>query len=833
MKLNFLGGAMEVGGSSILLEIDDKKILLDAGIRQSANKDKLPNYKTIQDKGGLDYIIISHAHMDHIGTLPIISKAYPNTPIYMTSMTKQLTRVLLYDSLKIMEQEDDIPHYAEEDVINMLDRIVPIAYNTPYTLCPPYMKFQFYPAGHIAGAGLIHIMANEGSVLYTGDYSGFSQRTIEGAYIPKIQADVLITETTYGTTLHSNRQVEEQKIVDIAKNCIENKGKMLIPVFALGRAQEVLLILKSAINKGLIPPTKIYVDGLVRKINSVYTGNPLFLKNSLGKQLLKGFNPFNEEYIYEVKNTDSRDDFFKDDEPAIFVASSGMLSGGASVYYAKKIVSDSNGYIVITGYQDEDAPGRTIVKLLNSTEKNPKMIIDGVSYPVKCHLEKAGLSAHADKDEISGLVQKIMPSHLFLVHGDSDTIKTFSNELQQSFYKNIWLPTCGEECEIVLKSTRRNRTPLPKFKMDMVQALSLDNIKQLWEFIVDNYGNTALFTAGQIYYIWYGKRTVSENKIKIVQDILLNSSWFEPNPRRLFQFRPCIIDDVEKVLNKEVTPQELEKIVHEDFADYPIKKISFHQNTKEIVLVFDFPNTLNRNIQEIYKNFEDKTGWKVSNNVNINTTATGNILRELFGERLYKTSYFLEDKAVSIKLKNSDKDTPLIEKFKSITGLNLNISYEDVPKTNDVSNKSNNISIVSENTSKLMEQNKALSIVDSLFFNSDIKPYKKGLKQDNYGKYIELSFLTPKLAERCIDTIENIHNTTGWNIKVSKNINQIEVFSVVNSLCNQLGIQLVKTPSYLPTEYCISIKISSGEEHFNELKNLVMDKLAINIKCTK
>ena len=132
-----------------------------------------------------------------------------------------------------------------------------------------------------------------------------------------------------------------------------------------------------------------------------------------------------------------------------------------------------------------------------------------------------------------------------------------------------------------------------------------------------------------------------------------------------------------------------------------------------------------------------------------------------------------------------------------------------------------------------MEQNKALAIVDSLFFNSDIKPYKKGLKQDNYGKYIELSFLTPKLAERCIDTIENIHNTTGWNIKVSKNINQIEVFSVVNSLCNQLGIQLVKTPSYLPTEYCISIKISSGEEHFNELKNLVMDKLAINIKCTK
>ena len=131
MEFIFLGGAMEIGASCIYVKAGGKRLLLDSGIRQSGTKDPLPDFRTIQEQGGLDAIIVSHAHMDHIGTLPVISKAYPNARIYMTVMTAELTRVLLYDSLKIMAyREDEIPHYTEQDVLDMLGRVTPMRYGT-------------------------------------------------------------------------------------------------------------------------------------------------------------------------------------------------------------------------------------------------------------------------------------------------------------------------------------------------------------------------------------------------------------------------------------------------------------------------------------------------------------------------------------------------------------------------------------------------------------------------------------------------------------------------------------------------------------------------------
>ena len=155
MEFHFLGGAMEIGGSCIYVRIAGKGILMDCGIRQSGTKDPIPDFRTVQENGGVDAILISHAHMDHIGTLPIISRAYPAAHIYMTAMTADLTQVLLYDSLKIMNsREDEIPHYSQQDVLDMLKRIRTVGYQTP---CPLFEGFTLtcYPAGHIAGAACI------------------------------------------------------------------------------------------------------------------------------------------------------------------------------------------------------------------------------------------------------------------------------------------------------------------------------------------------------------------------------------------------------------------------------------------------------------------------------------------------------------------------------------------------------------------------------------------------------------------------------------------------------------------------------------------------------
>ena len=266
MELVFCGGASEVGASCYLLRVEGKNLLFDAGIRMDSAKDKLPDFRVIQEKGGVDAIFISHAHLDHTGALPLISREYPNAPIYMTHATKDLVRVLLYDSLKIMDrQEGEIPIYAEVHVENMLGRI--LCFSPEYTIQPfndVDIKVTFIHAGHFAGACPVFLQSGEGSLFYSGDISLTNQYTVGGAAVPKLRPDIAIIESTYGDKLHANRQMEEDRLIQMVGEVIDEGGKVLIPAFAVGRAQEVILFLKRAMNRYKLPRFKVFVEGMVR-----------------------------------------------------------------------------------------------------------------------------------------------------------------------------------------------------------------------------------------------------------------------------------------------------------------------------------------------------------------------------------------------------------------------------------------------------------------------------------------------------------------------------------------------------------------------------------------
>ena len=213
MKIGFAGGAQEVGGSCICFRVGERGILMDAGIRQGGSRDPLPDLRLVQEMGGIDAILISHAHMDHIGSLPLISRAFPDAPIYMTPMTMDLTRVLLHDSLKIMSsREEEIPLYGEAEVSAMMDRIVPLNEQFEKEILPE-ITAVFYPAGHIAGAACIYLKTPEGTIFYSGDFATFPQQTIDGIHIPRLRPDISIVESTYGDRLHANRQVEEERLI--------------------------------------------------------------------------------------------------------------------------------------------------------------------------------------------------------------------------------------------------------------------------------------------------------------------------------------------------------------------------------------------------------------------------------------------------------------------------------------------------------------------------------------------------------------------------------------------------------------------------------------------
>lgn len=852
MKLTFLGGACEVGASCILLSTADKNILLDCGIRQKANVDVLPDFRTLQHMGGVDTIVVSHAHMDHTGALPIISKEYPNARIYMNNMTKDLIKVLLKDSLKIMgSRESEIPLYAENDVEGMLDRIFTVNYGTETEIAEG-IRITFYNAGHIAGASCAYLTTAEGALFYSGDFSIFSQKSVEGAKIPKLRPDAAIFESTYGDRLHSNREVEEERLINLVKQCVSIGGKMLIPSFALGRAQEILLILKKAMNNKKLKSTKIYVDGMIKDINRVYKLNPLYLKSNLGRKIIKGMEPFYDDNISFIENNVEREKVISNKESAVIVASSGMLSGGPSQYYAEKIASMENGFIVITGYQDEEAPGRKLLELLEKNEEERVLEINKKIVPVKCKVERVGLSAHGDKSEIKALVNLLSPRNIFLVHGEETVVQKLAGEISSESRGRVYAPGCGETIDLEIHNPRKQFKRELKLLMNVSKSDvgadangnvgghhadavngydSADNVKSnpveeiinesgmamLWKFVHENYGDR-FFTVEELFQIWKGGRMPDTEELQEFQSIIVKSLYFENDLRRFFMFKAKSKVDLEEELKpKELKQNELDALVGENFGKYKYKKSGFILNEKKIILYFDFPKALDNKIFDELQAFYERYLWKIEINEQINTTAVDNIIRILMRETtIKKISYFLNEGKVSINIntwnaENTDFSGEKLE-FKKITGLDMIILNEAEKASLATSMKNEGLIRAEENADK-MEQNAAFAYIDSCFGEEASKPYRKSIKTNGDGKYIEVSFISPKVGSRYKAKLQTISRDTGWSIAISNSVNQNEIINLAVRLCMEAGFELKKNPSFNPGNLKVVLKLDNFDEN--------------------
>lgn len=830
MQLGFMGGAMEIGGSCIYLRADGKGILFDAGIRQGGSKDPVPDFRVIQEMGGVDAILVSHAHMDHTGTLPLISKAYPSAPVYMTAMTADLVRVLLADSLKIMNRsEGEIPHYAQEDVTAMLNRVRPVNYRVRFSIFEG-MAATLYPAGHIAGAACIYLECKEGTVFYSGDFCAFPQKTIEGIHIPKLRPDVAIVETTYGDRLHANRQVEENGLVELVAECVRRGDKVLIPAFALGRAQEVLLLLKAGIQNGKIPPVPVYADGMVRDINRMYERNPAYLRSNLGRSVWKGNAPFYTKEITQVRPDQNRDELVAQKGAAVFVASSGMLNGGPSVQYAKKIAPMEDGCIIITGYQDEESPGRKLTELLDSTaalqgqgtRPEVSLALDGVTVPVRCRIHRAGLSAHGDQGEIQGLLERLSPRDLFLVHGDREVIQGFGKSLSQDYRRRVYLPECGSVYTVNYVKKRKQLTDQFSWSMERREPLGEEGEPQLWQYVREHYPQKAL-TCEQLLFIWSG-RTVSQGQdgadagIKDMQERLRKSPYFSPDSRRLFLFYANSEEEVlANLAPKEWTNQQLQEVIGEEFDGFAWKKISFYPEGRKVLLNFDFPDIVDRErFERRVENFKERTGWRVEMGSSMNYTAASMVLRELFGDRILKTSYFVEKKLYEVKLSRGDgEDTLRAKRFLESTGWGLRLAGAVAETGAEVSAGSlapsagedeAGMFLPGDSGEGAMEQNMALYCVDQAFEGKPHRVYKKSIRSDSRGRYLELSFLSPEIGRRYTDLLARLATDVQWRISIADSVNQNGAFEAANRICSKYGIALRQNPSYLPQRRMIQLK---------------------------
>jgi len=430
-----LGGAGEVGASCGLLRIGDWRVLIDAGMRPSAHagQDRRPALDRL-DAEPPDAILVTHAHIDHTGALPLASEMVPTAPIYCTETTLLLTRLLLADSVRVMEaehlaQESETPLYTAEVVEQTLARVRPVEWGQPVAPLPdPAIVVRFLHAGHIAGAAMLLIDTPAGRVLHLGDYSVTAQRTLHGMDVQRLpQADAVITEGTYGDAIHANRKEQERALVETVARVVGRGGRALLPAFAVGRAQEVALILRAARSTGELPPVPIHLDGMVRGVCDLYQAQVHDLNPRLQNYVRNARRPLFADpslAVYAV-TAGRRRALLADPGAAVVISSSGMMTGGPAPLYARAFAADEKSAIVFSGYQDDESPGAALLRARQGTT----VALGKEDLTLHCAVERYSLSAHADAGQIEAAVTRAQPRTTVLVHGEPDTLRALAKRV--------------------------------------------------------------------------------------------------------------------------------------------------------------------------------------------------------------------------------------------------------------------------------------------------------------------------------------------------------------------------------------------------------------------
>ncbi|RME77698.1 MBL fold metallo-hydrolase [Candidatus Woesearchaeota archaeon] len=395
MKITFHGGAGEVGRSCIEVKTQEATLLLDCGLKLTPQGSEYPVGVTNYN---FDACIISHAHLDHTGGLPLFKHRGMNCPIYCTKTTKEITKILLEDAFKIGKHQGVELVYNAEDIYDSLDVMKLVKPREQGRIFDTH--FELIPAGHIPGSTSILLTTQQTSLLYTGDIKLKDTQLMRGA-IPK-KADVLICEATYGNKEQPNRKQSESILINEIKNTLKRGGCALISAFAVGRMQEILLILSQ--EHFNVP---IYIDGMGKKINRVIKRNPQSIKNySAFKKALARAS--------EVRSPKARRSLLQ--RPCIIITTSGMLTGGPIMDYLKHAYANPKHTIFLTGYQGEGTNGRMLLE-------EGTIMIDGVKKQPLCRVVSLEFSAHADMVELKEIIKRVSPKILILNHGDPEAIK--------------------------------------------------------------------------------------------------------------------------------------------------------------------------------------------------------------------------------------------------------------------------------------------------------------------------------------------------------------------------------------------------------------------------
>jgi KH/beta-lactamase-domain protein len=457
VSLITLGGFSQVGRSCMLLSTPESKILVDCGINPGAKHpmDSFPRLDFLDiTLDELDAIVIGHAHLDHTGFLPVLCKFGYKGPIYCTEPTLPMMNLIQLDAIKVAAAQGRTPMYSERDVKQIMKQTITLPYGTVTDISPD-IKLVLANAGHILGSALCHFHIGNGdhNFVYSGDIKFGKSILFEAASWNFPRVETLLIESTYGAKedIQPTRQEVESAFINAVNNTLADGGKVLIPIPAVGRAQEIMMVIDHYMKSGEMVEAPVFTEGMISEASAIHEAYPEYLARELKQKILEtDDNPFDSEYFTNIEHADAREEPLRDNSPCIILATSGMLEGGPVLEYFKNIAPDKKNKVLFVSYQVNGTMGRRVLdgsKQVTMSGKEGKVEI----VTVNCSVEKLdGFSGHSDYNQLMSFVQRLRPKlrRVLVNHGERRKSENLAMNIRRMFRVPAHYPQVQEAIKL-------------------------------------------------------------------------------------------------------------------------------------------------------------------------------------------------------------------------------------------------------------------------------------------------------------------------------------------------------------------------------------------------
>ena len=463
MELEFVGAAQTVTGSMHVVHTAHGSILLDCGLFQGTRRESNERNQHLRCPiTKIATVVLSHAHIDHSGALPLLYKQGYEGPVFATPATRSLCTVMLRDAAAIQESDARFlnkqndregidervrPLYDDEDVVRAIEHIIAVPYHTTLPITKG-VELTFHDAGHVLGSAITVLDVEEGRskkrLVFTGDLGRANRPILRDPEVPE-GADVLVTESTYGNRLHDSVEKMDEDLARVVNTTIKRGGKVVVPSFALERAQEVIFELKRLKKRGVIPPVPVYVDSpLTVKITDVFKLHPECYDPETRAMLRGNDSPFEFDQLSYIEDKEDSKAISTSPEPCIIISASGMCEAGRILHHLRSTVEDDKNTVLIVGFQAVHTLGRRLV------ERRSRVKIFGVERDRRCEVVVLnGFSAHADQKDLISYAERCREKgsvgQVALVHGDPEPQRVLREKLDERGFDRVAIPAAGDK----------------------------------------------------------------------------------------------------------------------------------------------------------------------------------------------------------------------------------------------------------------------------------------------------------------------------------------------------------------------------------------------------